>query len=72
MVSTEETVTMRTAVEEQVLSTLGNLRREVESNGITEAASDMWAHALSLHRKARIEESGVAISVPAFLRNGEG
>lgn len=66
---------MKTVVEQQVLSTLGNLRQEVESNGITEAASDMWAHALSLHRKARVEESGVAIddsALPAFLRRQAG
>lgn len=48
---------MRTAIKQQILSTLGNLRQEVESNGMTEAASDMWIHALSMHRKARIEES---------------
>jgi hypothetical protein len=66
---------MKTAVEQQVLSTLGNLRREVESNGITEAASDMWAHALTLHRKAKVEESGVAIDdsdLPVFLRRQAG
>lgn len=66
---------MKTVVEQQVLSTLGNLRQEVESNGITEAASDMWAHALSLHRKARVEESGVAFDdsdLPAFLRKQAG
>lgn len=66
---------MRTAVEQQVLETLSNLRREVSENGITEAASDMWAHALSLHRRQRIEETGVETDdsdLPVFLRKQAG
>lgn len=66
---------MRTAVEQQIIGTLGNLRQEVQQNGITEAASDMWAHALQMHRKARAEEHGVEISdedLPAFLRRQAG
>lgn len=61
---------MKTMVEAQIHSTLANLRGEVQTNGITEAASDMWAHALSMYRKAKDNEGSPIedVVLPTFLR----
>lgn len=54
----------------QIHSTLGNMRQEIQANGITEAASDMWAHALSMYRKSKINEGSEidTAHLPMFLR----
>lgn len=65
----------KNATTAQIHGTLRNMRDEIQANGITEAAGDMWAHALSMYRKAKanegapIEDTG---SLPMFLRPQAG
>jgi hypothetical protein len=62
------------ATQAQIHGTLQNMRAEIQSNGITEAASDMWAHALSMYRKSKSNE-GTEIDMndlPMFLRPQAG
>ena len=42
---------MNNATSKQIVTTLANMRSEVAANGISEAASDMWLHALTLYRR---------------------
>lgn len=44
------------ATSNQIATTLANMRQEVSANGISEAASDMWLHALSMYRKHKLNE----------------
>lgn len=47
---------MRDATSKQISETLANMTAEVRDNGLTEAASDMWLHALSMYRKHKLHE----------------
>lgn len=47
---------MRDATSKQISETLANMTAEVRDNGLTEAASDMWLHALSMYRKHKLNE----------------
>lgn len=63
----------RNAVTGQIQDTLRNMHREVQDNGVTEIASDMWDHALRMYRKHKNMEdpnSDFAFdpSTPVFLR----
>lgn len=44
---------MRDATSKQITQTLANMTAEVRENGISEAASDMWLHALTMYLKAK-------------------
>lgn len=43
-------------IEQQISDTLKNLQTEVERNGLSEAANEMWLHALALRRVSRTPE----------------
>lgn len=57
---------MDNMVEIQVRTTLANLRGEVHANGITEAACEMWSHALTMYRRAKAAE-GIELDDNASL-----
>lgn len=62
------------SAEQQVRDTLRNLRSEVADKGVTEAACEMWSHALTMYRKTKADE-GVDLdtaSLPMFLRPQAG
>jgi len=40
-------------ITDQIVGTLGNMRREVSTQGITNEADAMWQHALSLYKMRR-------------------
>ena len=46
---------MTTPTETQIITTMENFKQEIAKNGITEAADQMWNHALRL-RQVRDQE----------------
>ena len=62
---------MRDATSKQIAQTLANMTAEVKANGISDAASDMWLHALTMYRRHKLGETIPGIpnnELPALLR----
>lgn len=62
---------MRDATSRQIAQTLANMTAEVKANGINEAASDMWLHALTMYRRHKLGETIPGVrneELPALLR----
>lgn len=64
---------MKDATSKQISQTLANMTAEVRDNGITEAASDMWLHALTMYRKHKLGVDTTDVpqdttALPMFLR----
>lgn len=58
-------------VGQQVVNTLKNLRREIDANGISEAACEMWSHAISLQRRRKPATAKFSVfdpTLPSLLR----
>jgi hypothetical protein len=51
---------MTTPTEAQILATIESFKREVAENGLTEAADQMWLHALRL-KQVRDREPAVVL-----------
>ena len=62
---------VRDATSKQIAQTLANMTAEVKANGISDAASDMWLHALTMYRRHKLGETIPGIpnnELPALLR----
>lgn len=59
-------------VQDQIVSTLHNMRREIVMYGVTPEADTLWQHAMELHRMRRKSPRPVVNTtdhgLPAFLR----
>jgi hypothetical protein len=65
---------MNNATSMQIRGTLSNMRAEVQANGVTEVACEMWDHALTMYRKSKghaprpVGFNVFDPTLPAFLR----
>lgn len=53
---------MNDAVSDQIVDTLANMHREIEANGINDAVDSMWAHALSMYWKRKLDRRAAPVN----------
>lgn len=59
---------MTMATSEDIISTLRRMRREIQENGLTESAGDMWLQALEMRRKYKLSDDEPTSNVAPFLQ----
>lgn len=57
-----EETNMNDAVSDQIVDTLANMHREIEANGINDAVDSMWAHALSMYWKRKLDRRAAPVN----------